>query len=521
MTQRYDPAPKEEEGAFGEPPVGVGADPSALRLPADNLVVATGWLANQSQACISAMAAIGPAGAAKSQEKTAFGAQRQQLRAASRPNTRIMCGRGISSSIGPATARTLKWFSLVDEYTRECLALEVNRRMTSQEVIEVLAELFAVRGAPKYIRSDNGPEFIAQAIRRWLERTEVGTSYIAPGAPWENGYAESFHSRLRNELLNMEVFASVSEAKRMAAAYRQEQRYARQRVELSRSTLCGWLAETAEVLAPLYALLKTRVLSAKVVHTDDTPIPVQDKNREHCRTGRIWAYVSTGGVVYDATADRCRDGPLQFLKDFRGYLQCDAYAGYDELFRGSQGAVVEVACWAHARRKFVEAEKTSLQLAHEAVARIRALYAVEHEAKDLDTLARAALRQQKACPLLDALKLWLDHEHNQAVPKTPIAEAIQYASNQWAALNVYVHDGDLAIDNNAAERAIKPFAIGRKNWMFFGSDRGGQTLATLASFTATCQLLKINPWTWLRDTLTNLPTMPAKQLIPLLPVAAD
>src|SRR5205823_74128 len=151
----------------------------------------------------------------------------------------------------------------------------------------------------------------------------------------------------------------------------------RQGIELSRSTLCGWLAEAAEVLTPLYALLKARVLAARVVHTDDTPIPVQDKDREHCRTGRIWAYVSPGGIVYDATADRCRDGPLAFLKDFRGFLQCDAYAGYDELFRSSEGAVVEVGCWAHARRKFVEAEATSPALAHEAVARIRQLYAVE------------------------------------------------------------------------------------------------------------------------------------------------
>jgi transposase len=303
--------------------------------------------------------------------------------------------------------------------------------------------------------------------------------------------------------------------------YRQEQRYARQGIELSRSTLCGWLAEAAEVLTPLHALLKTRVLSAKVVHTDDTPIPVQDASREHCRTGRIWAYVSTGGVVYHATEDRCRDGPLEFLRGFRGFLQCDAYAGYDELFRAARGDVVEVACWAHARRKFVEAEKTSSALAHEAVARIRQLYAVEHEAKDLGAPARAALRQQKARPLLDALKLWLDREQAQAVPKTPIAEALHYALNQWAALNVYVHDGDLAIDNNAAERAIKPFAIGRKNWMFFGSDRGGQAMATLASFTATCQLLKLNPWTWLRDTLTRLPVTLADQLATLLPAAAN
>jgi transposase len=299
--------------------------------------------------------------------------------------------------------------------------------------------------------------------------------------------------------------------------YRQEKRYARQGIELSRSTLCGWLAEAAEVLTPLYELHKARVLSAKVVHTDDSPIPVQDRTREHCRTGRIWAYVSEHGVVYDATEDRCRDGPAKFLRGFQGYLQCDAYAGYDDIFARSRGKIIEVACWAHARRKFVEAEATSPQLAHEAVARIKAFYAIEHEAKDIDHVARAALRQQKAQPLLDALKVWLDREQRTALPKTPIAEAITYAINQWSALNVYVCDGDLAIDNNIAERAIKPFAIGRRNWMFFGSDRGGRTLATLASFTATCELLKINPWTWLKEKLTQLPTTPADQLVTLLP----
>jgi hypothetical protein len=273
------------------------------------------------------------------------------------------------------------------------------------------------------------------------------------------------------------------------------------------------------VLTPLYLLLKRRVLSAKVVHTDDTPIPVLDPTRDHCRTGRIWTYVSSDGVVYDATENRCRDGPLNFLTDFRGYLQCDAYAGYDELFR-TRPHVVEVGCWAHARRKFVEAEKTDAARAHEVVARIKQLYAIEHEAKNLDAVERAALRREKSQPLLDALKTWLDHQRTQVVPKTPIAEAINYSLNQWAALNVYVTNGDLAIDNNAAERMIKPFAIGRKNWLFFGSDRGGQTLATLASLTATCQLLKINPWIYLRDTLTQLPSTSTDQLASLLPTVA-
>lgn len=302
--------------------------------------------------------------------------------------------------------------------------------------------------------------------------------------------------------------------------YRQEHRYARQGFPIARSTLCGWLADAADVLTPLWHRLKDRVLSAKVVHTDDTPIPVQDPDREHCRTGRIWAYVSDHGTVYDATETRSRDGPLRFLQRFQGSLQCDAYAGYDELFRVSKGAVVEVGCWAHARRKFVEAEKTSPREAHEAVARIKQLYAVEHEAKEFDAPARTALRQEKSRPLLAAMKAWLDQTAVNALPKSPLGEAVTYARNQWDALNVYVRDGDLAIDNNRAERAVKPFAIGRKNWLFFGSDDGGQRLATLASFTFTCQQFGLNPWAWIKDTLTRLPITPADQLDQLLPTPA-
>jgi len=302
--------------------------------------------------------------------------------------------------------------------------------------------------------------------------------------------------------------------------YRQELRYSRQGFSIARSTLCGWLAEAAEVLSPLWQLLKERVLSAKVVHTDDTPIPVQDRDRDHCRTGRIWVYVSEHGTVHDATESRCRDGPLEFLKGFRGYLQCDAYSGYDELFRQAKGSIVEVGCWAHARRKFVEAQKTSPREAHEAVARIQQLYAVEHEARDLDAPARAAMRQEKSTPLLAAMNPWLDTLVGSALPRSPLGEALTYARNQWAALSVYTTDGDLAIDNNIAERAVKPYAIGRKNWLFFGSDRGGRTLAILSSFTATCLQFRLNPWTWIKDTLTRLPLTPTNQLGTLLPTSA-
>jgi len=299
--------------------------------------------------------------------------------------------------------------------------------------------------------------------------------------------------------------------------YRQEQRYDRQGFPIARSTLCGWLAEAADVLTPLWERLKEQVLAANIVNTDDTPVPVQDPDREHCRIGRIWTYVSRHGTVYDATEDRSRDGPLAFLQGYQGFLQCDAYAGYDELFRRSQGTIIEVGCWAHARRKFVEAQKTSPREAHEAVARIKQLYAVEHEAKAFDAAARRSLRQEKSVPLLEALRTWLEPLAVTALPKSPLGEAVTYARNQWAALNVYVTDGALAMDNNLAERAVKPFAIGRKNWLFFGSDDGGRRLAILSSFTANCQQFGVNPWTWLNETLTRLPTLPADQLPALLP----
>ena len=170
-------------------------------------------------------------------------------------------------------------------------------------------------------------------------------------------------------------------------------------------------------------------------------------------------------------------------------------------------------------RQFVDPQKTSLGETHEAVVRIKQLYAVEHEAKACDVTDRRSLRQQKSVPLLAALKPWLDQLAVTALPKSPLGEAVTYARNQWAALNVYVTDGALAMDNNLAERAVKPYAIGRKNWLFFGSDDGGRRLAILSSFTATCQQFGVNPWIWLQQTLTRLPLTPADQLATLLPIS--
>jgi transposase len=293
---------------------------------------------------------------------------------------------------------------------------------------------------------------------------------------------------------------------------------ARHGVPLARSTLMDWMAGCAAALAPLYLAMSDRVRQSNVIHTDDTPVTTLDPDHPQGRkTGRVWVYLGDRDhpyTVYDATANRRRDGPIAFLQGFRGYLQADAFGGYDGLYvRG----MTEVACWAHARRKFFEAKDSDAVRAHEALARIRALYDIEVRAKNLAPAERATLRQAEAQPLLTAFGQWLDAHHADALPKSNLGKAITYATNQWAALNVYVTDGRLAIDNNLAERALRGIAVGRKGWLFFGSDHGGQTAAVLFSFTETCRRHRLNPWTYLTDVLTRLPTHPAERLTEFLP----
>jgi hypothetical protein len=254
-----------------------------------------------------------------------------------------------------------------------------------------------------------------------------------------------------------------------------------------------------------------------VIHTDDTPVPVLDRARNRTRTGRIWVYLGDAEnpyTVYDATPSRSSDGPQSFLAKFKGYLQADAFGGYDGLF--ATGAT-EVACRAHARRKFHEAVESDSRPSLEALAHIRRLYEVERRAKELDSDTRLSLRQCESVPVLRAFKEWLNAKRASALPKSPLGAAITYATNQWAALNTYATDGDLAIDNNAAERALRGVAVGRKNWLFWGSDAGGKTAAVLTSLVATCKHHGIDPWAYLSDVLTLVPYHPADRAADLLP----
>jgi len=299
---------------------------------------------------------------------------------------------------------------------------------------------------------------------------------------------------------------------------RQVDIFGRHGVTLARQTLCDWVATAAAVLTPIYEDLKTSVLASAVLHTDDTVVPVLDRARTQTRVGRLWVYVGDGhpgDIVYDYTADRTRAGPGAFLADFHGYLQADAYAGYDALY--ATGRVVEVGCWAHARRYFWDAKASDPLRGLPALAFIQQLYAVEREVKDADADTRRARRTEQALPVLARFRQWLDEQADRVLPKSPIGEAVGYARAQWTALTRYCQDGALAIDNNVSERALRRVVTGRKNWLFCGSDAGGERAAILYSVVATCKAHGIDPWAYLRDVLDRIPTHPDRRRAELLP----
>jgi len=302
--------------------------------------------------------------------------------------------------------------------------------------------------------------------------------------------------------------------------YRLERIFARQGVELSRSTLCDWMRDAAKLLRPLHARLMDAVLRSEVLHTDDTPVPVLDETRDTTRQGRMWVYLGDRAhpyTVFDYTPNHSRDGPARFLAGYAGYLQADAYGGYDGIYVGSAGRIVEVACWAHARRKFFDARTTDPERGHAAIAWIRRLYDIEDAAKAMSDAERAAYRQEQARPLLTSFAQWLQEQRTIVLPKSPIGQAMAYALSNWEALCRYTDVGFLAIDNNAAERAIRPIALGRKNWLHLGSDNGGHTAAVLFTFTATCRRHDLDPFAYLRDVFARLPALPADRLDELLP----
>jgi len=270
------------------------------------------------------------------------------------------------------------------------------------------------------------------------------------------------------------------------------------------------LAGAAECLLPLYELMKRRVLANDVLGTDDTPVKVHDPELAHTRTGRFWAYVGDNrhpDVVYDYTRNHKRNGPATFLKDYAGVLQADAFSGYDKIYYGSNGKIVEAACAAHARRKFYEARETSPEAAHQALTFFGRLYAIEHDAEKFSPEARCALRQEKSAPILNDLHEWLNETLPKLRPKSPIAGAINYSLNNWDSLCRFTTDGNIPIDNNLTEQTLRAQAIGRRNWMFLGSDNRGRAAAVLYSFVASAKRHHLDSEACLADVLRRLPAI--------------
>lgn len=301
--------------------------------------------------------------------------------------------------------------------------------------------------------------------------------------------------------------------------HRQEKMFERQGVRISRKTMGGWLAPTAELLNPLYQLARKVLFESKVIGTDDTGVKVLDRKLPFARTGRIWPYLGDAHhpvVVLDYTPTRGRDGPAKFLNGYKGYLQADAYCVYDAFFKPARG-LTEVGCMMHMRRYFFKALDSDQQRMGKALYLIARLYAVEDRTKGFTGEERLALRERLSAPVMAKLHAYLLEIREEVLPKSPGARAVRYALNQWEALTRFLEDGDLEIDNGATERANRDIAIGRGNWTFFGSDRGGKTAAVLMSFVAMCKRSRVEPFAWFRDVLSRIATHSVNRLPELLP----
>jgi transposase len=307
--------------------------------------------------------------------------------------------------------------------------------------------------------------------------------------------------------------------------YRQSEIYAREGVELERSTLADWVGRSAALLKPLADVVGSHVMAASKLHADDTPVPVLEPGRGRTKTGRLWVYVRDDrpsgsaeppAAFYRYSPDRKGERPRKHLAAFTGVLQADAYAGFTELYR--QNRIAEAACWAHARRKIFEVhEETGSPAARAILDAIAELFAIEQEIAGRTPERRLAERQARSLPRLAQLKALMDTTLARISRKATLAGAIRYATTRWDALTLYATDGRLEMTNNAAERAIRPLALGRKNYLFAGSDEGGRRAAVFYTLITTAKLNSLDPHAWLADVIGRIADHPVNRIGELLP----
>jgi transposase len=359
--------------------------------------------------------------------------------------------------------------------------------------------------------------FVVRHVRPKLSCTKCNhiVQAAAPSRPIERGVAGP----------GLLAHVLVSKYADHLPLYRQSEIYERQGIELERSTLADWVGGTSRLLEPLIEVLRRYVTASGKLHADDTPVPVLAPGNGKTKTGRLWTYVRDDRPVGDMAApavwfayspDRKGEHPEWHLREFRGTLQADAYAGFNQLYE--TGRIQEAGCWAHVRRKFFDLQEAHASpVASEALERIAALYGIEKEIRGRPAEERQQVRNARARPLLESLRQWFEATLPKLSRKSDTTAAIRYALSRWDALLRYSNDGHIEIDNNAAERALRAVALGRKNYLFAGSDTGGERAAAIYSLIGSAKLNGLDPEAYLREVLSRIADHPITRIEELLP----
>jgi transposase len=362
--------------------------------------------------------------------------------------------------------------------------VKISEKIT--EVLDYVPASFVVR---QYVR----PEYMCKGCESEFTIADLPPLPIPKGIPGPGLLAQVLTSK----------YADHAPLNRQLGIFR------RHDVHIAVSTMCDWVRDMADLLSPIVIEMKRQILQSHRINTDDTPVLVQNLAGEACGKGYLWVYIGDGAqVLFEFTTTHSRAGPLGILGHCAGYVQADAHSSYNALFEpqqdGGASPRIEVGCWAHTRRKFYDARLDDRRRCTEMLALIRRLYDVEREAKDAELKpdARLALRREKSGSILEEIRSRLEPWSIELLPKSPVAQAVHYARAQWTALTRFLEDGRLPLDNNIAERTLRLAAVGRKNYMFFGSDAGGHRAAVIYSLVASCKLISLDPFAYLRDVIS-------------------